>query len=189
MQSGRMREQLAKPTDSPKGKIYTRKVMAEILGVSERHLRRLVEDGNVTEFSHGHFKLLPTVQGYINYLHSQLGGGDDYNVERARLTRAKREDAELELQLKRNELHRAADVEFIMGNMLAAFKAKLETLPHKVLPSLLNMPPDKDKAEHILETLTSTISEALGELVEYNPQAYSTNKNTHGGADHDRARD
>ena len=132
-----------------KGKVYTRKVIAQILDTSERQVRRLTDDGVILEFSHGHYKLFPTVQAYINYLRSQLGGGDDYNAERASLTRVKREDAELELALKRNELHRAADVEFVMGNMLAAFKAKLETLPHKALPSLLNIPPDKDKGEYI----------------------------------------
>ena len=167
-----------------KGKIYTRKVIAQILGISERHVRRLTDDGIVEEFSHGHYKLVATVQGYTNYLRSQLGGEDDYNVERARLTRAKREDAEIELRLKRNELHRAADVEFVMGNMLAAFKAKLETLPHKALPPLLNVPPDKDKGEHILETLTSIVSEALGELAEYEPHTFNANKDC-GDADYD----
>ena len=158
-----------------KGKAYTRKVIAQILGISERHVRRLTDDGVIEEFSHGHYKLVPTVQAYTNYLRSQLAGGDDYNVERAKLTKAKREDAEMDILLKRNELHRSADVEFVMTNMLIAFKAKLDTMPYKVLPLILSVPDDGDKVTRITEILKTSLDEALGELSEYNPLMFDEN--------------
>ena len=157
------------------GKIYTRKTIAQILTLSERRVKQLVEEGVIEEFSPGHFKLLPAIQGYIGYLQSQIGDDDstsNYNVEKARLTKLKREDAELDLQLRRNELHKSSDVEFIMTNMLVAFKAKLETLPHKVLPSLLSIPPGKEQTEHLLEVLKNAMNEALGELAGYSPELF-----------------
>lgn len=158
-----------------KGKVYTRKVIAQILGIPERSVRRLTDDGVIEEFSHGHYKLVATVQGYTDYLRSQLGGGDDYNVERAKLTKAKREDAEMDIQLKRNELHRSADVEFIMTNMLIAFKAKMETMPYKVLPLLLGVPEGDNKTIRITEILKTAVDEALDELSEYSPLMFDEN--------------
>jgi len=114
-----------------KGKIYTRKIIAQVLNLSEKRVKQLTEDGIIEEYSDGHYKLLAAVQGYIKYLQSQVSGegqATDLNQEKAQLTRIKREDAELELQLKRNELHRSSDVEFIMTNMIIAFKAKLDVL-------------------------------------------------------------
>ena len=157
------------------GKIYTRKIIAQVLDISERHVRRLTDDGVLEEFSHGNYKLLPAVQGYINHLRAQVSDDDstsNYNVEKARLTRLKREDAELDLQIKRNELHRSADVEFIMTNMLIAFKAKLETLPHKALPAILGTPDGDDKADRVAEILKTSIGEALNELTGYSPELF-----------------
>jgi len=158
-----------------KGNIYTKEAVARILGISERRVGQLAKDGIIEEHSPGHFKLLPAVHGYIRYLHEQIetkSKKTELDAEKEKLARIKRKSAEIDLEIKRNELHRAADVEFIMGNMLAAFKAKLETLPHKALPPLLNTPADMDRREHILETLTALVGEALGELVEYDPKAY-----------------
>ena len=46
----------------------------------------------------------------------------DYNTERAKLARAKREKEELELDLKRREVLQAADVEKVMVEMLLRFR-------------------------------------------------------------------
>ena len=154
------------------GMIYTRKIIAQVLTISEKRVKQLTDEGIIEEFSNGHYKLLPSVQAYIGYLQKQLSDDDeasDYNVEKAKLTRAKREDAELELQVKRNELHRASVVEFIMTNMIVAFKAKLEVLPYKVLPSILGVPDGKEKPDRIADILKAAVEEALSELADYNP--------------------
>ena len=157
------------------GMIYSRKVIAQILDLSDRHVRRLTDDEVFEEHSPGHYKLLPVIQGYIKHLRTHIVDEDkasDYNLEKARLTRLKREDAELGLQLKRNELHRSEDVEFVMTNMLVAFRAKLETLPHKVLPLIVNVPDGAEKADAVSGILRAAMDEALGELSEYAPQLF-----------------
>ena len=162
------------------GKIYSRKVISEVLGISEKWVKELTDKGVLVEFSKGHYKLVPVIHAFIKHLQAQNADSDtasDYNVEKARLTRAKREDAELEIQLKRNELHRADNVEFFITNMLVAFKAKLDTLPHKVLPSILALPDDKDRAERLVVILRKATTDALEELAEYEPTNFAEGGN------------
>lgn len=162
-----------------KGAIYTRKVIAQLLNLSEKRIKQLTEEGVMEEYSEGFYKLVPTIQGYVKFLQNQISDDDqtsDYNTEKAKLTKAKRENAEMDLKVKKNELHKSADVEFIMTNMLIAFKAKLEMLPYKALPKLINIPKDKEKADYITKVLKSTIDEALNELSEYNPECFDEEK-------------
>lgn len=159
------------------GKIYTRKSIAQVLMLSEKRVKQLTEDGIIKEFSPGHYKLLTAIQGYVGYLQSMVSGGSiDGNEEKARLTRIKREDAELDLQVKRNELHHAHIVEFIVTNSILAFKAKMETLPYKVLPQLMAIPDSNDKSESILAVLKKSTAEALTELAAYNPENFTEGK-------------
>ena len=48
--------------------------------------------------------------------------------------RAKRESQELELQLRRNDLHSTEDVEHVMTDCLVKFKARLMAIPAKLSP-------------------------------------------------------
>jgi len=161
------------------GKIYTRKSIAKVLTISENRVKQLTKEGKIEEFSPGYYKLLPAVQGYIGYLQSLISDDDlssDYSQEKARLTRIKREDAELDLQVKRNELHHAHIVEFIVTNYILAFKAKMETMPFKVLPLLMAIPEGSEKSENILEVLKKSTSDALQELAAYNPEDFTEGK-------------
>ena len=156
--------------------IYTRKVIAQVLGISEKRVQQLTEEGVLEEFSPKHYKFMPAVQGYIGYLQSLVADDDqstDYNQEKARLTKIKREDAELDLKRKRNELHHSDAVKFVMSNSLLAFKARLETLPHKVLPLLMNIPEGAGKSERILEILKDSVAETLKALSKYNPTDFA----------------
>lgn len=158
-----------------KSAIYTRLVIAQLLNISEKRVKQLTEDGIISEYSSGFYKMVPAVQGYIKYLQRQVSDDDpasNYNAEKARLTRVKREDAELNLKVKKNELHESSDIEFIMTNMLIAFKSKLEVLPHKVLPNIVSIPDGMEKAEKIVEVLNAAIDEALNELSGYAPNNF-----------------
>ena len=158
------------------GKIYTRKIIAQLLDISERHVKRLTDYGHLQEFSTGTYKLLPTVQSYIKYLRSQISDDDstsDYNVEKAKLANIKREDLELTMKLRKNELHRGEIVEAVMVNMLTAFKAKQEALRHKLLPQLLNVPADCAPTDYFNRILKNALSEPLAELSKYSPEMFA----------------
>ena len=83
-------------------KLYTSKVVADWLGLTERRVRQLRDEGIIEEHSPGLYDLRATTRRYIAFLRS--GSLAD---ERARLTKAKREAAEMENDLRRGELHRA----------------------------------------------------------------------------------
>lgn len=143
-----------------KGTAFSVDVIATLLHLTTKRVKQLTDEGIIEEVAPKYYKLAPTVTGYVKYLQNRLSYGDptsDYNTEKAKLTCAKREAEELALAFKKNELHKASDIEFAMTTMLVAFRAKLTTLPHKVLPNILNNISDKDK---LLELLAATVLEA-----------------------------
>lgn len=150
---------------SDRGNICSRKVVAQVLDLTERRVLQLTQDGVLEEYSAGWYKLLPAIRCYIQYLRSKT----EHGSEKDQLAKVKRESAELDLAVKKNELHLAADIEFVMTNMLVAFKAKLETLPYKVLPTIIGVPDGDDRVDRITTILKSAVEEALAELSQYDP--------------------
>ena len=91
-----------------KGVVYTKAAIAKMLGISERRIGQLTKDGELEEFSPGHYKLLPTFKAFIRYQDEQIKtktSKTELDLEKERLTRVKSENAELDLGLKRNDDH------------------------------------------------------------------------------------
>ncbi len=144
---------------------YKRSIIANTLGISEKRVKQLTDEKVLKEISPGHYGLIDSVQAYIKYLQNQIADKDytsDYNTEKAKLTKAKREKEEVELAVMKNELHKTSDIEFVFGKMLVAFKSKMLVVPQKALPKIYN---NSDKNE-ILTVLKSEIVEALDELAD-----------------------
>ena len=109
-------------------KAYTSKAVAAWLDISERRVRQLRDEKVITEIRPGLYDLKTVNHQYINYLRKNNPESEsaiDYNAERAKLVRAKREAQELELQLRRNEVHTTEDVEQVMTDTLVRFKTRL----------------------------------------------------------------
>ncbi len=147
-------------------KIYTVKVIASWLDMTERNVRHLVKKKVLTEYRPGLFRLKENVRAYINYLRKQGPEQEeepDYNKERALMVRTKRETAELELKLRKNELHQSEDIELIMSDMLLRFRTKLMSIPAKQSPILA----EKEDQKEVFKILKTAIDEALDELSNY----------------------
>lgn len=146
-------------------KLYTSKVIAKYLDVSERRVRQMRDENIITEYAPGLYELRKTINEYINYI--RKGETDDekinYNLERAKLVRAKRENEEFELQLKEGKLHSSEDIELVMSDMLINFKTRLMAIPAKLSPILSKK---TDKAE-IFQILKEAEDEALNELSDF----------------------
>lgn len=145
-------------------KMYNARVIAQVLGLTERRVRQL-RDEEVIKPSRGDFyELIPTIQAYIGYLKGQNGGGQaDYKIERSKLVRAKRMNEELDLQVKSHELHSAAIVEQVVSDMLVCFKSRMMAIPSKVSPQLSKMTDKND----IYDLIKKNIDEALMELSDF----------------------
>jgi phage terminase Nu1 subunit (DNA packaging protein) len=148
-------------------------VLGKIIGVSDRRIRQLADEGILTKVSSGRYSMQESLHSYILNLRvandADRGQRDledklDYALEKAMHERVKRHMSELQYALMKGNVHRAEDVEAVMTNMLTNFKTKILNLPSKVTPLLVN----RSDKKYILELLTAEFSEALEELSNYN---------------------
>lgn len=151
-------------------KVMTAKRVAAVLGITERRVRQLRQDGVFREapVGQGLFVLEDTVQAYIAFLtKGESGDGGnaalDLTRERARLAKVKREDQEYELALKRGDMHRSDEIRQVMSGVLGNFRSRLLSIPAKASPVFAVK---TNKAE-IYEYLKELIDEALNELADF----------------------
>ena len=148
-------------------KLYDVKAVARFMDVSERRVRQLRDEKVIAEVRPGLYDLIDTNRRYINYLRKRNPESEeaiDYNTERAKLVRAKRENEELDLKIRKNQLHSSEDVEAVLSNMLISFRSRLMAIPSRLSPILSKK---TDKAE-IFKILKAQIDEALNELSDFN---------------------
>lgn len=112
--------------------LYTSKVVAQWLCLTERRVRQLRDEGVIVEARPGLYELQPTVARYITYIGG--AGKETLTNERMMLTRAKREAAEMENDLRRGEVHRTADIERGIQSMFLNIRSRFLALPAQALP-------------------------------------------------------
>ena len=144
-------------------KLYTSKVVAAWLGLTERRVRQLRDEGVISEKQPGLYDLQATVTKYITFLRNG-SGKINLNDERAGLTRAKREAAEMENKLRMGELHRTQDIEAGLKTVFVNIRGRFLALPAKPSPTLASMGGNQTA---IFDELKQAIDEALEELSDY----------------------
>ena len=142
-------------------KLYTSKVVAVWLGISERRVRQLRDEGVLEEKAFGFYDLQPTITRYLNYIRK---GSNDLNDEKIKLTKAKREAVEMENALRKGSLHRTEDIEQGIQTICLNIRSRVLSLPAKLSPELSKMDGDQGK---IFDTLKRDIEEILEELRNY----------------------
>ncbi|MDO4301771.1 MAG: hypothetical protein Q4D26_10320 [Clostridia bacterium] len=146
-------------------KLYSSAAVARWLDLTERRIRQLRDKGIIKEYRQGYYMLQETIHKYIHYLRGENDGFQNlnYNTERAKLIKAKREIQELELQLRKNEVHTSEDVKLVMTDMLVKFKTRIMAVPAKASPILAK----KTDQTEIFKILKQYVDEALEELSRY----------------------
>lgn len=144
-------------------KLYTSKVVAQWLGLTDRRVRQLRDEGVLQETAPGLYDLRSTVAAYLNYLRNG-SGKVNLNEERAGLTKAKREAAEMENALRLGQLHRTEDIEAGLKTVFLNVRGRFLALPAKLSPTLVSLGGDQTA---IFDTLKGAIDEALEELSDY----------------------
>lgn len=153
------------------------KIMGEIIGVGDRQVRNLAEEGILVRNSHGKYLLLKSIKNYIMNLKIAKAGEkvtSDFDEEELDLEKEKAKNehfkamiTEIKLQLIRGEVHKSHDVGAVLTDMFTKFRSKMMALPSTLAPKLEG----KGKFE-IQEKLKEKIEEALHELADYNPADY-----------------
>lgn len=120
------------------------RVMAEWLGISERHLKDLVARGQLSREKSG-FPLAATVRAYCGHLRgvaSGRGGEEqvlELTAERARLAKEQADAHSLKNAVMRGELLDAAETEARWADMLRAFRSRLLAVPSRVRVRMAHM--------------------------------------------------
>lgn len=146
-------------------KLYTAAVVAKWLNITDRHVRQLRDQGVLAEARPGLYSLKDCVHRYIEYLKRNGTPEEavDYNAERAKLVRAKREKEELELELQRREVIPAADVERVISAMLIRFRQKIRNIPVQQSPGIAV----ETSQMEVFTILKQATDEALEELSDF----------------------
>lgn len=122
---------------------YPVATIASLLMVSERRVQQLAQEGVIPKADRGRYELVPTVQGYIRYLQERSVHSDastiDYAVEKARLTKAQADLAEIEVAKAREEVVGVAQLEKNLGNLLAEVQINLRNIPGRIVSSLVGV--------------------------------------------------
>ncbi len=159
--------------------------LAEVLNLDVRRVQMLAKEGVVVKEGRGAYALIPSVTAYIRYLQARAvgyksediddgedGGGQgsggvfNYNRERARLTRAKAEMAEIETALMKGKVHEASAVAAVCNGMLAAFRGRVLAIPTKTAP----LTADTSNPVECYAIIEAECHAALSELADYDPR-------------------
>lgn len=143
-------------------KVYTSKIVADWLGLTERRVRQLRDEGIIKEIKPGLYDLHATVIKYINYLRGV--GEVSLQTERMKLTAEKRIAAEMDNAARRGELHSTQDIEAGVKTMCLNIRSRFLAMPAKLSPALTAA---GDNQAEIFDILKSAIDEALEELSDY----------------------
>lgn len=140
--------------------LYTSKAVAEVLGVTERWVRELRDEGVLSEERPGIFNMKTVVKQYLAY---KIGDKDDSS--RLTAARADREETrgeieKMKMEEAKGDLHRTEDVERGLKAIFANFKNRLETIPTKYAKTMAQLT-DPVEAHDILQ---KAVEEALIEL-------------------------
>ena len=119
-------------------KLHTTNVVADWLALTPRRVRQLRDEGVLIEKAPGLYDLQSSVVRYIAYLRK-----GSLNDERAKLTRAKREAADMENDVRRGNLHSTEDIEKGLATMCLNIRGRLSTLPAKLSGELAQMGGDR----------------------------------------------
>lgn len=155
--------------------VVNTQAVAKMFGVTDRRVRQFVEEGVISRVGHGRFDLVDTVSRYIAHLRLSNDKLDENDItesleyEKYLHEKARREKAEIELSHIKGNMHSSSEVEKVMNNMLASFRAKMLALPTKVAPSLIA----RDDISQIEQMIETQIHEALFELADYDPRLFA----------------
>lgn len=147
-------------------KLYDKNAVAKFLDMTPKNVERLTQKGILQTKQGNLYALAETNREYIKYLRDRNPESQeavDLNEERAKLTKTKRLNEELDLAVKKGELHKSEDIEKVMTAMLINFKSRLSAIPAEEADKLAAM---TDKAKIFLY-LNDKIKEALNELSDF----------------------
>jgi phage terminase Nu1 subunit (DNA packaging protein) len=117
--------------------------LAALLGMTPRNLQLLAEKGIAVKDGRGKYDVCATVQNLLNDL--RMGSTEEgidakaqWEIERARLTAARADKAELELAILRGDAVLMPDVEALVAEEYGALRLGLSQVPNSMARKVAN---------------------------------------------------
>lgn len=151
----------------------TQKRLAQILGISDRRVRQLREEGLFLHIENSRkYSLENCVQEYIEYkIKAETNSGSYLSKEKeqAEHEKIKKQISIIKLRKLKREVHEAVDVELYWNEMLINFRNRLASIPSKISPQIVG----ENDINVIIELVTKEINETLEELSSYDSDKIS----------------
>jgi phage terminase Nu1 subunit (DNA packaging protein) len=153
---------------SPVELVVSGPVLASLLGVSERRVRELRDEGVIPDNGHGQYRLGDAIPAYCGHIRPASGkaaksgsdAADELDTNRARESRLRGDRLELINAQLRADLVPADEMEAAMGQAFDAVRGKVLALPSRAAPLLLG----SRTAIEIQDKLTELVHDACGDL-------------------------
>lgn len=137
--------------------------MAACFGLTRQRIVQLANDGVLVRDEKSKYPVAENIKLFLAF-RSGGKGAISFDDEKALHEKAKRELAELELAKKMGTVHEAKDIELMVGGLIAVFKRRIESIPHKMAMVLANSSKSSDEINDIL---VAEIDKALTELANF----------------------
>ncbi len=109
-------------------------ILAEMLGVSVRHLSNLEKSGVIVKSDRGEYVLRDSVRKFCEYLRGEASPSEGYEKDKARLMKAKADRAEIEAAQKAGKLVLTDRIGAVVSSAIGIAVSKLVQVGDKVAP-------------------------------------------------------
>jgi phage terminase Nu1 subunit (DNA packaging protein) len=157
----------AEKTEPAKVKLVSTEELAQFAGISPRRIQQLTQEEVIKKESCGKYDFVRSVHSLLQYYRQKSdsrrsGDSEEMAKEKLKQMTAKRKLEELKLAQLDGELHRAEDIERIMGAMLTRLRINLLAIPMGLAPVLRGM----DNTMEIAEKMDERIRRAMNEVAD-----------------------
>jgi phage terminase Nu1 subunit (DNA packaging protein) len=157
----------AEKSEPAKIKLVSAEELSQFVGVSLRRIQQLTQEGVIKKEPGGKYDFVRSVHSLLQYYRQKSdsrrsGDSDEMANEKLKQISTKRKLEELKLAQLEGELHRAEDIERIIGAMLTRLRINLLAIPMGLAPILRDM----DDSREIAEKLDERIRRAMNEVAD-----------------------
>jgi phage terminase Nu1 subunit (DNA packaging protein) len=161
----------AEKSEQAKVKLVSTEELAQFVGVDPRRIRQLTQDGVIKkepgDKKTAKYDFVRSVHSLLQYYRQKSdsrrsGDSDEMANEKLKQISTKRRLEELKLAQLEGDLHKAEDIERIIGAVLTRLRINLLAIPMGLAPVLRDM----DDAMEIAEKLDERIRRAMNEVAD-----------------------
>ena len=110
--------------------------LADYIGVTERRVRQLVDEGVVQRAARDRYWLKASIQAYCRYLKNLRDGAESKKSEETRLTKVRAEQHEFDLAVKRRAFYPAREVDEALLRVATLLTSILDGSASRIASSL-----------------------------------------------------